>query len=48
MIEFNYEIDFKLSDEKKTSEWIKTCIEKEGFELGELNYIFCDDDYLVG
>lgn len=46
MIEFNYEIDFKLSDEKKTSEWIKTCIEKEGFELGELNYIFCDDDYL--
>ncbi len=46
MIEFNYEIDFKLSDEEKTSKWIKTCIEKEGFELGELNYIFCDDDYL--
>lgn len=46
MIQFNYENDFKLENESKTSEWIQTCIEKEGFELGELNYIFCDDAYL--
>ncbi len=46
MIIFNYEIDFQLNNEEKTSEWISKCIEKEGFKLGELNYIFCDDEYL--
>lgn len=46
MIQFNYENEFKLENESKTAEWIQTCIEKEGFELGELNYIFCDDAYL--
>lgn len=46
MITFNYETNFKLSDEEKTSNWISKCIEVEGFELGEINYIFCDDEYL--
>ncbi len=46
MIAFNYETDFKLSDEKKTSEWIINCIEEENFKIGEINYVFCDDDYL--
>ncbi|CAL2080608.1 rRNA maturation RNase YbeY [Tenacibaculum sp. 190524A02b] len=46
MIQFNYENNFKLLDEEKTNTWIQKCIEKEGFELGEVNYIFCDDDYL--
>lgn len=46
MIAFNYETEFKLPNEEKTQEWISSCIEKEAYELGELNYIFCDDDYL--
>lgn len=46
MIVFNYESDFKLENETKTSDWIQACIKKEGFELGELNYIFCNDEYL--
>lgn len=46
MIAFNYEIEFQLENEDKTSTWIQECVEKEGFELGEINYIFCDDDYL--
>lgn len=46
MITYNYETNFKLSNEEKTSEWIAKCIEKEEFELGEINYIFCDDAYL--
>jgi probable rRNA maturation factor len=46
MIAFNYETDFQLENEEKTSNWISECIEKEGFELGEINYIFCDDAYL--
>lgn len=47
MIDFNYETDFKLSDEKKISNWISQVIDENGFTEGELNYIFCDDDYLL-
>lgn len=46
MIEFNYEIDFKLTNEKNTSSWIQECIRNEAGYLGEINYIFCDDSYL--
>ena len=46
MIAFNYETEFQLNNEENTSKWIQECIEKEGFELGEINYIFCDDAYL--
>lgn len=46
MIAYNYEIDFKLRDENRISKWIQTCIHNEDFELGEINYIFCNDDYL--
>lgn len=47
MIEFNYEIDFKLENEEKHQQWIVSCIETYGFKEGELNYIFCDDEYLL-
>ncbi len=47
MIEFNYELDFELSNELVFSQWIEKCIEEYGFRLGELNYIFCDDAYLL-
>ncbi|MCD8453579.1 rRNA maturation RNase YbeY [Tenacibaculum finnmarkense genomovar ulcerans] len=46
MIEFNYETDFQLKNEEKTAQWVLNCIEKEGFELGEINYVFCNDTYL--
>ena len=46
MIAFNYETEFQLEKEEKTAQWVQNCIEKEGFELGEINYIFCDDTYL--
>ena len=47
MIAFNYETDFNLKEgEELTSKWINDCITNEEFELGEINYIFCDDDYL--
>ena len=38
-------LDFKLKNESKLQTGLRSCI-KEGFELGEINYIFCDDDYL--
>jgi probable rRNA maturation factor len=46
MIEFNYETDFELSNEEKYSEWISQVIDSEDKTEGEINYIFCDDDYL--
>lgn len=48
MINFNYETDFKLVDEDKYPEWVAAIHKSEGFMLGELNYIFCDDTYLLG
>lgn len=47
MIQFNYETDFKLDNEETTTNWISKCIEARGFTEGEINYIFCDDDYLL-
>jgi rRNA maturation RNase YbeY len=46
MISFNYETDFELSDESLFSRWISTIISSENKVEGEINYIFCDDDYL--
>ncbi len=46
MINFNYETDFSLSSEKNLSKWIVNVISSEGFKLEEINYVFCDDDYL--
>lgn len=47
MISFNYETDFKLHDEKELSIWISSVINSEGFKEGDINYIFCNDDYLL-
>jgi rRNA maturation RNase YbeY len=46
MISFNYETDFDLGDEKLFSKWISAIISSEDKQEGEINYIFCDDDYL--
>lgn len=46
MIVFNYETDFKLANENDIANWISNCIKKYDFTEGELNYIFCNDDYL--
>mgnify|MGYP000556900045 FL=1 len=46
MISFNYETDFLLENEEQYEVWISRIIESEGFDEGEINYIFCDDEYL--
>jgi len=46
MISFNYETTFKLEDENLISTWVSNVIKSEGFTEDEINYIFCDDDYL--
>lgn len=47
MISFNYELDFQLEDEFLYSEWLTRVIVSENKNEGEINYIFCDDNYLV-
>lgn len=46
MINFNYETDFTLGEEQVFSDWLSAVIESENKSEGEINYIFCDDEYL--
>jgi probable rRNA maturation factor len=39
---------FQLPHPRKTSAWIKKVIKSEKAVLGELNYVFCSDQYLLG
>jgi rRNA maturation RNase YbeY len=47
MISFNYKTDFNFDNEEKLSNWISSVIRSEGFNEGEINYIYCDDEYLL-
>jgi len=46
MISFNYETDFELSNETAISNWLSQVILSESKKEGDINYIFCDDEYL--
>lgn len=46
MINFNYETAFELPSEEIISKWIIEAISLEERKLEEVNYVFCDDDYL--
>ena len=45
---FNEGTAFKLPHPRKTSFWIKKVAISEASEIGDLNYIFCSDKYLLG
>ncbi len=47
MISFNYETPFELSNESQISTWLTKVIATENKKEGDINYIFCDDEYLV-
>lgn len=47
MIEFEYQTDFQLEDTSKINNWIEAVIVAEGFEIGDISFVFCDDDYLL-
>lgn len=47
MISFNYEAEFGTLNEAVISDWISAAIVHEEFKEGEINYIFCDDAYLL-
>lgn len=47
MIEFHFESDFVLENKPKFSDWVSGILDSEGFELGQIDYIFCTDEYLL-
>lgn len=47
MISFNYENEFELPNEDQIATWISQVILSENKKEGEINYIFCDDEYLL-
>jgi len=47
MISFNPETDFYLVNETELSSWLSKVIRSENKSEGEINYIFCDDEYLL-
>ena len=41
-------VDFELVDESKLKKWIAEVILRRGGTVGNINYLFCDDEYLLG
>ncbi len=44
---FHSECDFETESMSHLDSWIKEAIANEKKKLGEINYIFCDDEYLL-
>lgn len=44
---FQEDISFPLKNKIKLKNWIKSTINSEGKKVGELNFIFCSDNYLL-
>jgi len=47
MIDFNSETDFEFEDDAKIANWISSVIAFEGYEEGDISFVFCDDAYLL-
>jgi rRNA maturation RNase YbeY len=47
MVDFYSENDFELTYKDELEEWVISTIVREGHEVGEISYIFCDDEFLL-
>ncbi|MET6989511.1 rRNA maturation RNase YbeY [Sediminicola arcticus] len=47
MIDFHFETDFKLEDVSKYSDWAARIITTNKRKHSQIDYIFCDDNYLL-
>ncbi|MEW7280480.1 rRNA maturation RNase YbeY [Aquimarina sp. 2201CG1-2-11] len=47
MINFYYETNFVLTKEVQVTSWINKVVVSESKSIGEINFIFCDDQYLL-
>ena len=48
MILFNSLNDFNLRQKLLYKRWLNELAAFEGYKIGDINYIFCDDEYLLG
>ncbi len=47
MILFHSEISFSLPSKREYKEWIKEIVVSRGCKVGDISFLFCDDDYLL-
>lgn len=47
MIEFHYETNFQLDNEETFTSWLNDIVSSEHFLMGHVNFIFCNDEYLL-
>lgn len=47
MIEFNSQNDFVLKEETQVISWLEDIAKVEGYEIDDLGYVFCSDEYLL-
>lgn len=47
MLSYHFEDIPEIPNADKYSDWLLAIADSEGFELGELAYIFCSDNYLL-
>ena len=46
-IEFSYLCDYEIINENTYKNWLLNIVEIENKQLGELNFVFCTDQYLI-
>ncbi|GAB3757907.1 rRNA maturation RNase YbeY [Spirosoma pomorum] len=44
---FSEDVPYEQPQKRVTQQWLKKQANKEGFSIGDLNYIFCSDEYLL-
>ncbi|MDO5656088.1 MAG: rRNA maturation RNase YbeY [Flavobacteriaceae bacterium] len=47
MINFFSETDFELPYQDFYRDWLNACMDIENRKIGNINFIFCDDEYLL-
>ncbi|SHI29974.1 rRNA maturation RNase YbeY [Arenibacter nanhaiticus] len=47
MIDFHYECEFSLPNGEQYADWLTEVVASENSSCGPLEYIFCDDEYLL-
>lgn len=40
--------DFELSEPEKVRRWVSEVVRRRGMAVGNIGYLFCDDEYLLG
>jgi rRNA maturation RNase YbeY len=47
MTEYYYECDFEIKALKDYTDWVNRVLDSENAELGNISFVFCEDDYLL-